>query len=242
MSDTASHPETVLCIPGPWQDRSALLECLLRSESGYIFAGRVLMNMQTKHACGLEMESRDERMLPAFQSAGPHWAHTPEMALIQEHESVVYLIGQGGDREGAEALMLAARALLDAGGFGVKVESSGVAHSPAAWRLFCEELCLFSAFNAYVLFITGDDVYSCGMHNLGLRDAVVENSGTDEAVELLRVFTRYMFVEGPSISDGQTFSVSSEAPVYRIRDDAGIDYGDNTLFTNPFGTWRLVAV
>jgi len=241
MSETAALPETVLCIPGPWKDRSALLERVVRSDSGYLFAGRVLMNMQTKHSFELQHEARDDRMMSAFLSAGPHWSRTPEMALIQKHESVVYLIGHGGSRENAEALMLAARALLDAGGLGVKVESSGIAHSPSAWRSLCAEQYLFSAFRAYVLFITGTDVYSCGMHNLGLRDAVVENHGTDESVELLRVFTRYMFTEEPTIRSGQTFSAAAEEPRFRIKDDPGIDYGDNELFVNPYGTWRLVA-
>lgn len=241
MSETIPLPETVLCIPGPWKDRSALLERVVRSDSGYLFAGRLLMDMQTRQSFDLQHEPRDDRMASAFLSAGRHWAGTEEMALIQQHESVAYLIGEGGSAENAESLMLAARALLEAGGLGVKVESSGIAHSPDAWRSLCEDRHLFSAFSAYVLFITGEEVYSCGMHNLGLKDAVVANHGTDESVELLRVFTRYLFTESPTIRAGQTFSAAAGAPRFRIEDDPGIDYGENSLFANPYGTWRLVA-
>jgi len=240
MSETTSLPEIVLCVPGPWKDRSALLERVVRSDSGYLFAGHILMNLQTRNSCELQHEPRDERMMSAFLSAGPHWFGTPEMALIQQHESVIYLVGHGGSKENADALMLAARALLDAGGLGVKVESSGVAHSPAGWRALCDDLHLFSAFRAYVLFITGEEVYSCGMHNLGLRDAVVENHGTEASVELLQVFTRYLFTEGPTLRAGHTFSTEPDAPRFRIEDGPGVDYGDNTLFANPYGTWRLV--
>lgn len=79
------------------------------------------------------------------------------------------------------------------------------------------------------------------MHNLGLRDAIVENDGdTAGAVELLRVFTRYLFTESPTIHAGQTFSVAQDEPAYRLLDDAGPAYDADSLFANPFGFWRLV--
>ena len=240
MSESVSLPELVLCIPGPWADRSALVERIVRESEGYIFAGRVLMNTRTRDTCELQHEARDERMMSAFLAAGPHWRDTPEMARIKDHASVVYLVGYGGSQKNVEALFLAARALLDAGGLGVKIESTGLAHSPAAWRSICDEFYLFSAHRACVLYLTGsDDVYSCGMHNLGMKDAIVENFNAAEAVELLRTFTWYMYTETPTIRSGQTFSVSATAPVYRVVADSGVEYEDGSLFANPYGFWRL---
>ncbi|RZJ07495.1 MAG: hypothetical protein EOP39_16215 [Rubrivivax sp.] len=51
----------------------------MRSDSGYLFAGRILMNMATKQTCELDFQPADPRMEAAFRSAGPHWASTPEM-------------------------------------------------------------------------------------------------------------------------------------------------------------------
>lgn len=236
-----ASPLTVLCIPGPWQSRSALLEALIHGNSGYLFAGQVLMHMETKQACELEFHAHDPRMGAAFRAAGPHWVATPDMQDIDAHASVVYLVINGGTAIQAEALMQAAAALLDAGGLGVKVESSGIAHSPSAWRDLCADLHLFSAHRAYVLYITGPQVYSCGMHNLGLRDAIVENDGdTAEAIELIRVFTRYLFTESPIIRAGQTFGTGRDAPTYRLSDDVGPHYEDDSLYANPYGFWRLV--
>jgi hypothetical protein len=232
---------TVLCIPGPWRSRTDLIAALISSNSGYLFAGQLLMNVVTKHSCELDFQPADPRMEAAFRAAGPHWAGTPEMQRIASHASVAYLVADGGGAMTAEALMQAANALLDAGGLGVKVESSGVAHAPAAWRELCADLHLFSAQRAYVLYVTGEQVYSCGMHNLGLRDAIVENDGdTAEAVELLRVFTRYLFTESPAIRAGQTFGAAEDAPVYRLLDDPGPGYEEGSLYANPFGFWRLV--
>jgi hypothetical protein len=239
MSESVALPETVLCIPGPWADRSELIERIVRGSHGYIFAGRILMNAQTSDTCELQHEARDDRMLSAFLTAGPHWRNTSEMASIKYHSSVVYLVGHGGSQKNVEALFLAARALLDAGGLGVKIESTGLAHSPAGWRTICDELHLFSAHRACVLYLTGPEVYSCGMHNLGMKDAIVENFDGPDAVELVRTFTWYMYSEAPVIRSGQTFSVSATAPVYRVLADPGIQYEDGSLFANPYGFWRL---
>lgn len=237
----AAAPLTVLCIPGPWRTRTDLIEAIVHSHSGYLFAGQILMNMDTKQSCELDFQPADPRMDAAFRASGPHWVGTPEMQRIAGHASVVYLVADGGQAITAEALMQAAAALLDAGGLGVKVESSGIAHSPAAWREMCAELHLFSAHRAYVLYVTGEQVYSCGMHNLGLRDAIVENDGnTAGAVELLRQFTRYLFTESPTIRAGQTFGVEQDAPVYRLLDDPGPGYEEGSLYANPLGFWRLV--
>jgi len=241
MRDADSLPDIVLCIPGPWRDRSELLERIADSGSGYLFAGRVLMHMQNGHCVELQHEARDDRMADAFLAAGRHWSHSPDMERIAAHASVVYLVGKGGSRENAELLMRAGQALLDAGGLGVKVESSGIAHTPDVWRSLCSELHRFSAFAAYVVFVTGSDVFSCGMHSLGLRDAVIESHGAERPVELLKVFTQYLLIEQPTILAGHTFSAGTDEPRFKLADDPGMDVGDNALFANPYGTWRLLT-
>lgn len=240
MRDGVVVPEAVICVPGPWAERSDLTRSLVHSNSGHIFAGMLLMNMETRVSCELQLEGRDERMLAAFKAAGPHWSQTEEMMRIEEHRSVIYLIGHGGSQSNFAPLMHAARALLDAGGLGVKVESTGLAHQPDVWRRLCNELYLFSAHEACVVYVSGTDVYSCGMHNLGLRDAVLAAGDAEDAVELLRTFTRYLFAEQAEIRSGQTFSVAPDAPVYRVVEDEGPGYEASSLFNNPYGFYRLV--
>lgn len=177
----------------------------------------------------------------AFGAAGPHWRNTPEMHAVAQHRSVIYLIGHGGTSGAAEAMIRAAAALLAAGGLGVKVESSGLAHSPARWQALVADLGLFSAHEALVVYVTGHDTYSCGMHLLGLPEAITE--GIDPAsADLLRVFTRYLFCEAPDLRDGQTFAVEEGAPVYTLWQDRGVVYPADSLFTNPYGYWRLKPV
>jgi len=231
--------EIVLCVPGPWVDRSDLVERIVKDSEGYIFAGMILMHMETNQSFELEFEDSDERMLSAFEAAGSHWNNSPEMDLISSHKSVCYLISKGGSIESAHSIMNAANALLKAGGLGVKVESTGLAHSAKDWGEQCEYSYLFKSHSSYVVYVTSDETYSCGMHNFGLPDAIINSADSDNASELLRAFTKYILSESPDINDGQTFSVDSESLAYKITKHPTIDYGENTLFNNPFGMWKL---
>lgn len=80
------------------------------------------------------------------------------------------------------------------------------------------------------------------MHNLGLWDAITTIDDKQQAVELLRVFTWYQFTESPELRAGQTFSVDAESDIYCLREYQGVDYGEESLFSNPYGTWELVPV
>lgn len=235
-------PQMVLCIPGVWTSRSDLLERIIRDSEGYLFAGGVLMHIESKFACTLEFEEHDPRMKRAFWAAGPHWRDTPEAEAIGEHKSVVYLVGNGGSQETAEAMMRCAAGVLKAGGLGVKVESAGVAHTPQAWLEYVETFHLFSAFEALVVYVTGEQTYSCGMHNLGLPDAITDGIGHAGTPDLLRIFNRYQFAETPELFDDQTFAADANGAVYRLSHEGGVDYGDDSLFGNPYGCWRLTSI
>jgi hypothetical protein len=241
MNDTAALPQLVLCIPGSWENRAQILERVIKSSGGqYLFAGGVLMHVPTKDMFELEFQARDERMAGAFAAAGPHWFGSPEMNRIDSHQSVAYLLGYGGSDKNVEALMLAARALLDAGGFGVKIENSGLAHSPADWRDMCTGFAVFSPYRAFVIVVTGGgEAYSCGMHAFGMLDVQVIDEDKENALRTARSFSWYLFTERPTVKDGQTFSCDAQSPWYRISTGKGVEYAPDSLFINPYGTWQL---
>ncbi|XLZ67763.1 hypothetical protein ABT364_14465 [Massilia sp. SR12] len=237
-----TSPQFVLCIPGTWANRSEFLEQIVRESGGYIFAGGVLMHMESKFGCSLYFEEIDPRMQQAFEAASPHWRNTPELDAISTHKSVVYLVGTGGSRHAAESLMRCAAGVLKAGGLGVKVESAGLAHSPQAWLEYVDDLHLGSACDALVVYVTGQQAYSCGMHNLGLPEAMTDNIGHKGSVALLRTFNRYQFIESPELFETQTFAAEVDGPVYVLSQDQGVRYGADSLFENPYGCWRLTGV
>ncbi|HSI82432.1 MAG: hypothetical protein ACAI35_08585 [Candidatus Methylacidiphilales bacterium] len=242
-----SHPDkvlTVLCVPGKWKDNSELLTSIVKLSGGYIFAGKILMHIESKTSFELEVCNPDSRMPRAFEAAGPHWRDTEEMARIAGHTMVLYLVGPGGSPERADAFMKAGAALLYSGGLGVKVESTGIAFAPSDWIRMAEDKIFREGtrHRAFVVYGTGEDTYSCGMHNLGMWDAIVESRHSDDPVELLRVFTRYIATEGPVFKAGHTFSVGEDAPRYRLSEEENQPCGDHEMFRNPFGMWRLKPV
>ena len=236
MNDT---PEMVLCIPGPWRSHTELVQDIAGGETGHRLTGDVLLDTDSGFACNLLYQEADPALPAAFVKAGPHWAASGAMAEVSRHACVVYLAGQGGSRQAAEAMMRAGAALVEAGGLGVKVDSTGIAHGPAYWTAMCEALPELSAHRALVVYVTGADVYSCGMHNFGLPDAITSAADKAAAADMLRTFTRYLLGRAPQMEDGHTFSISEGAPVYRVLKVAAIDYGPDSLFNNPYGAWRL---
>lgn len=233
-------PELVLCIPGPWRDRKELTESIADSETGYQLIGGVLRDTFDGFACDLVLEGADPELAAAFAKAGPHWAASDAMAAVADHDCIVYLVGKGGSREAAESMMRAAGALVEAGGLGVKVDSTGIAHGPAYWFDICDKLEQLTAHRALVVYVMGkDDVFSCGMHNFGLPDAMTSALDKPAAADMLRTFTRYLLERSPVFADGHTFSVREGMPVYRVRKVPARDYGPESLFNNPYGAWRL---
>jgi hypothetical protein len=243
MGEGQSYPQAVICIPGEWKNRQELVTSIAAKSDGYLFAGCVLQAVDAQHSFELQLEGPDPRMLKAFRAVGPHWSDTDDMARIGGHSAVAYVIGYGGSRKNAEALMAAAAGVIKSGGLGAKIESAGLAHSPDVWLDLAKTTHLYSAYRAFVVCVRGEDfVYSCGMHNLGLRDAIVDASAADDPLDLVQSFTYYLFTESPIVQAGQTFSVQRGAPLYRIVADEGVSYEAGSLYKNPFGAWRLKPV
>lgn len=77
------------------------------------------------------------------------------------------------------------------------------------------------------------------MHNLGYPDAIVAGAESEDPAQLVYSFTRYLFTETPTIRPGETFSESPDAPRYRLSKEECHLYESRSLFTNPYGMWRL---
>lgn len=236
----------ILCIPGPWETREALLEAVIKSNNGeYLFAGNLLFHQPSNEGFEMEVREHDHQIAHAFATAGMQRFSEAEMQAVKDHTQVVYIQGKGGSLPDAEKMMRAGLAVLKAGGAGIKVETAGKAFNKTQW----EELTLMDHdhkfYEAFVLLVkgTGNIIYSCGMHNLGFRDAISDPIGElMETAELVDIFCIYQVLENPEIAEGQTFSTEPESPVYRIHEEACTFYPADDLFFNPYGMLHLVRI
>jgi hypothetical protein len=244
QSNPLVKPKTVLCIPGKWKDHDEVVASIATTNMNkFIFAGKIIMNIETEKSFELEICDSDERMRESFKWAGLVNRVTDEfLDEIEQHSSVIYIIGETGNLTDARAIAEAGNALLKAGGIGLKVESAGKAFTAEHWTKLLTD---FEESRLYEMFVLDsiDDgegtTYSCGMHNLGFKDTIVSDVEFQEAYNLISIFGYYQLVDKPIIVHGQTFGVDHDAPSFKIIDEPNQPNKGHELFENPYGMWRL---
>ncbi len=233
-------PPIVLCIPGGWESRTALAQALAGAGDTVGLSGDMLNNGVA--AARLEYMGHDPDLRELFARAGRLFSET-DLAAIATHRSVIYLIGEGGALPAARNMMALAGAVLQAGGLAVKVETSGVAHRAQDWLEHAarRETHIGALLIAYVALIGGcEEVYSCGMHMLGLPDAVVSGGlPPQQAGQWLKDFLLYVLHEQPALHTGQMFGVAGEPDHFTLSHEPCRRFAPDDLFFNPFGVWRL---
>jgi len=216
------------------------------SKGNYMVAGGILINVNENRHYTIEFCERDERMKESFAAAGMVTRVTGEfLDEVDKHTYVVYVSGETGSLAAAENIARAGTEVLKAGGIGVKIESAGKAFSKDKWLGRMERLSEDSLYELFVVgSITSEDgtVFSCGMHNLGLRDTIVSGEDFQDAADLIKIFAYYQLIDKPVIKENQTFSIDKESPVFRISIELHPPYEEEGSFYNPYGVWRLTRV
>ena len=235
--------QIVVAVPGPWKERGELVVAVAQATGGaYLFAGGIIMETATSQACALQFYEHDPQLRRTFEIAGQGLISAPLLAEVAAHASVALLLLDEPDYEKARMAGRFARALLDAGGMGVKVDSAGIAHSPERWREACASDDPADLYALFIVLVGGDGRYfSCGMHNFGLPDAAVPAElGPEAGAYLLNAFNVYRIAERPELEDGETFSLEPGAPrlvLTREPYEAGDDPAEPLY--NPHGRWSL---
>ena len=221
------------------------MQSVAASGDGMILAGDRLFDPSSALAVRVEVVEHDPDLRDAFAHAGRLFG-SRDLDAIAAHRHVVYLAGEGGSVEAGREMMAFADALIHAGGLAVKVETSGVAHRADDWlhQSARRDTHAGALFIAYVALVAGrESVYSCGMHNLGLPDAVLSAGlPTQQAGQLLKDFLMYLLHEQPALADHHTFSVTGDAARFALAHEPCRTFAPDDLYYNPFGMWRLTPL
>jgi hypothetical protein len=230
----------IIGIPGFWKDRSDIVKALAEKSGGYLFLGGMLSKINTKDFFEMEIYDHDDGLKKAFSYAGNFT--TEQLDAIERHTCTLYIIGKGGSIEYANKILDAGVALLNSGGVAIKVESSGIAHTPQHWTSLAEAREPYHTFRAFVTF-AGEEkyYYSCGMHCLGYPDVVVLRNGenSSEVAKLMETFLLYNLYEKPTLKSGETFSIDANSPHYVLSHKPCTNFEVEHLFYNPYGVWEL---
>lgn len=231
--------ETIIGIPGRWKNKSEIVTEIASKSDGYIFVGDLLLNNNEKELYRLEIYEYDQDLPKSFMYAGNFT--DDQLKNIGEHNSTIYLIAKSGNLNSISSINKAVCGLLKAGGLAVKVESSGVAHTSDEWFQLAYSGKPEDVVNAYVTILEdGKTYYSCGMHNLGYRDAIITTASPSEnAGYLISAFLSHVLSTNTELKQDEIFILSPNSPKYLLEQEECKTYEEDDLFFNPFGYWRL---
>ena len=236
--------ELLLCIPGPWKDRSDFLRRVIALEpmGQFMFAGGILADVAGKDHLPVEFTPADPHIGEAFEIAGQGKIPPSTLAEIEQHKSVVYLHFQINPQAERTRLIKFTKLLQRLGGHAVKVESSGVSHSWDRWFTLLDGSLFDLYCSAVVLIGDKGHYYSCGMHHFGLPECAVPTTvDLGEAADLMNRFNFWQVAERPTMTSGHTFSLSEDAPVWRLELKSDDRHETDHPFYNPNGVWVLGA-
>jgi hypothetical protein len=246
QTEQNTHGQTaMLCIPGPWGSRADFLHRVVTHTKGeFMFAGGILANPNAQDHVPLEFYGPTDNIRKAFEIAGQGKLPNELLDQIDAHKSVVYLRFPLGVIRQKEHILKYTSLLRDLGGFAVKIESTGIAHT---WDVWDELLSSDNPFDQYRCFVVliGDEeyYYSCGMHHFSLPDCQISRTiPVAEAADQLNRFNYYQIVEQPELESGDTFSLTPDSPYYQLIRNQDSRHENDELFHNPHGIWTMKKV
>jgi hypothetical protein len=207
-----------------------------------MFAGGILVDVVGKDHLPIEFTAVDPHMGKAFEIAGQGKILQSTLVEIEQHQSVVYLHFPIDIQTERARLIKFTKLLQRLGGHAIKVESAGTAHSWDRWFTLLDGS-LFDLYCAAVVLIGDKDhYYSCGMHHFGLPECAVPITvDLGEAADLMNRFNFWQIAEKPTMKSGHTFSLSVDAPTWRLALNSDDRHEAEDTFFNHNGVWIFSA-
>jgi hypothetical protein len=185
----------------------------------------------------------DEEFPKIFSDSCPKLPTESERDRIDGYKINICLTGRGGSIAAAKQIMSAAAAVLTAGGAGVFVDNSGIAHGATDWITLLDSADDGGVYWAFVSTVRAkDEFYSIGMHVLGFRDAIIPSTGDKERdYRTIHSFLGYTAFSGVTLHDGEMVG-DVVLPNFRVYSQADDRVPSHAPMFNSFGRWKLVPL
>ncbi|MFT3786550.1 MAG: hypothetical protein QM770_10335 [Tepidisphaeraceae bacterium] len=229
-------------VPGPWETPQDLFNVL---PEGFNLEGQgseIWLTGPDGIRAALQARPRDEQFFPLWLEGCNREPTQTEVSGVKLYRHTVLLTMPGGSFDRAVQMLKAGAAILEAGGYGVFVDNSGIGHGASDWLDLTEDTGpdgggpFWGFVNTF-----GDDenLWTHGMHVLGFRDAQMPRTGDDKKDDFhIRNFLAYTYRSGATIKDGDDLG-DDLGPLYKVKliDDDRIE--SNHPMFNPFGRYQL---
>ncbi len=176
-----------------------------------------------------------------FRSACRRPPTDGEDAVLDRYRVNVGLSGAGGSLESALSMMQAGSAIVKAGGAGVFIDNSAMAHGGSDWIAMTEDGGPDAISFAFASIVRGTkDVYTMGMHVLGFPDLLMRSSDIDEQGERVVEIIRYMCAENRPIDVGHLLA-DERGPLFQVVGRTNDDLESDSPMHNPYGRLKIVS-
>ncbi len=223
-------------IPGQWSHPRELVE---RLPAGHRLTGEALI-LPDGTEIGFGAVAADAQFARIFRSSSRQPPTADELATVDGYTVNIFLSGPGGSMQAARTMMQAGAAVVRAGGAGVFIDNSTLAHGGQHWLDMADDGSPDALSFAFVAIVGGKtDVWTMGMQVLGLRDIIMKRADSDsfDIIEVIRYVSRN---EKP-IGNGHLIA-DLNGPRFQAftQESAGVPVGSPMY--NPFGRIKLVSM
>src|SRR5947209_7973594 len=160
MNEPAASVTIALRIPGKWSHPRELVQ---RLPAGCRLTGEALI-LPDKTEIGFGAAPADNQFAQIFRSSCRQPATEEELATVNGYTVNVFLSGPGGSMQAARTMMQAGAAVVQAGGAGVFIDNSALAHGGRHWLEMSEDGGPDALGFAFVSIVRGKaEVWTMGM-------------------------------------------------------------------------------
>lgn len=225
-------------IPGQWLHPRELVE---RLPAGYRLTPDTLFMPD-----GTEIEfwaaPADGQFAEIFRRSCRDQPTAEEMAAVDHYTVNVFLAGPGGSLAAARTMMKAAAAVVRAGGAGVFIDNSTVAHGGQQWLAMTDDGGPDALSFAFIAVVGGKtEAWTMGMHVFGMRDFLMKRADAEAEDFGIIDVVRYACKSDKPIDDGHILADLDGPRFQAFVQDTPKELARSPLH-NPFGRLKLVNV
>ena len=238
MNEIDTPIRTTLRIPGNWSHPGELIE---RLPDGFRLTPEALILPDSMEIEFIPMPP-DDQFAQIFLSSCRRPATDDEIEIVQGYTVNVGLKGDAGSMEAALTMMQAGAAIVRAGGAGVFIDNSGLAHGGGHWIEMTEVGGPDALSFAFVSIVRGEqDVWTMGMHVMGLADVVMRRSDLDDGGDTIVEVIRYVCQGDHPIDDGHVLA-DLGGPRFQAVKTSSHEVDVESPMYNPFGRLKLISM
>ncbi len=238
MNETDAPIQTKLRIPGNWSHPEELLQ---RMPAGFHLTPEALILPDSREIEFSPMPP-DDQFAQIFKSSCRQPATDDEMATVNSYTVNVGLTGPGGSKQAALTMMQAGAAIVRSGGAGVFIDNSALAHGGGNWIEMAEDGGPDALSFAFVAIVRGqNEVWTMGMHVMGLPDVVMRRSDLDADGDTIIEVIRYLCKGDKPMGDGHLLA-DEVGPRFQVVATSSDEFDVGSPMHNPFGRLKLVSL